>query len=160
MRLTRRLEELQENGEAPNTLLVVDDLATHPILNPNSILDKYVIRHRHAKLSMMIVGHSLRGVCGLPKAMRSQIDYNIMFNPASVTEMTTLIKECVFSDDFKKVLANVKDLFSTKYNYMVFEPAAVYSMKLVDNFGRSMLSEPVKKTRPEPIEEEPSGMEE
>jgi hypothetical protein len=140
LKLTQRLEELQLAKKAPETLLVVDDLATNPILRQDSVIDKYAIRHRHARLSMMVVGHSLRGVCGLPKSLRSQIDYNILFNPASMTELYTLIKECVFPRDIKTVVLNTEALFSTLYNYMIFEPAAVYERKLVDNRGVSMIT--------------------
>ena len=158
-RLTHRLENLQREcnqserpdltishetltplqTEAPPTLLVVDDCATDPILNRGSILDRYMIRHRHCKLSAIIVGHSLRGVCGLPKATRSQTDYNIIFNPSGMRELYDILRECLFPEDLKFALKRVRDIFDVKYAYLIYEPAAIYDQKLRDMHGNSLI---------------------
>ena len=98
-----RLEQLKtREGRAPPTLLILDDCGTDAIMNQNSILDKYCIRHRHSELSILAVGHSLRGTCGLPKSFRSQMDMAILFNPNSMSELETIFKEVLFSEHLKE----------------------------------------------------------
>lgn len=138
-----RMEFLKERDgdETPQTLLILDDCATNKIMSQNSVLDKYCIRHRHANISLLIVAHSYRGVCGLPKSLRSQIDYNVIFNPASITEVDTILKDCVFSEEVRVIRKKVKKIFSTKYNYIVYQPAEIYSRKLLLNWETPLIDE-------------------
>jgi len=147
--LFEKLEKLKlGEGEAPPTLLILDDCGSDPILNANSPLDKYSIRHRHAGLSILAVGHSLRGTCGLPKALRQQVDYSVFFNPTSMSEMEAILKEVLFSQHLKAARAKAVDVFSEPYNYIVWTPSAPYRDKLMINFETPLIvEESVKKRR-------------
>jgi hypothetical protein len=134
------LESKQRDGAGRKTLLILDDLATDPILNPKSVLDSYCIRHRHVGLSLIVVGHALRGTCGLPKALRSQIDYNIIFNPASMTEMETILREAVMNHDITQAKKRIIDVFSVPYNFLIYEPAKPYYQKMMINGNIPLIS--------------------
>lgn len=138
--ILEKLEAKQRNGMQQKTLLILDDLATDPILNPKSILDSYCIRHRHVGLSIIVVGHALRGTCGLPKALRSQIDYNIIFNPASMTEMETILKEALMNNDLREAKNKIKEVFSVPYNFIMYEPAKPYYEKMMINAKTPLIS--------------------
>lgn len=139
--LFERLETLKKGeGHAPPTLLILDDCGTDPIMQQNSILDKYCIRHRHSELSILAVGHSLRGTCGIPKAFRSQIDMAILFNPNSMSEMETILKEVLFSSDLKTAKQKAVEAFSEPYNFIVWKPSAPYYDKLTINFEDPLVS--------------------
>jgi hypothetical protein len=139
--LFEHMEYLKERDgdETPQVLVVMDDCATNPILNAGSIVDVKCIRHRHAKVSILVVGHAYRGVCGLSKSLRSQIDYAIIFNPASIMEIDTILKDCVFPEEVRACREKVKEIFSTKYNYIVYQPAETYERKLLVNFEEPLV---------------------
>lgn len=140
LQLFQKQEELQlKNKQAPRTLVILDDCATNKILRERSVLDKYIIRHRHAQLSFLIVGHSLRGVCGLPKSIRMQIDYNIIFNPASMSELETILKEAILPVHLKGTKERVVAAFQQPYNYIVYQPAERYSHRLLLNWKKPMI---------------------
>lgn len=143
-KLFDQLEGLKKSeGKAPNTLLILDDCGTDPILNANSVLDKYSIRHRHASLSILAVGHSLRGTCGLPKAFRQQLDMAIFFNPTSMSEMEAILKEVLFSQHLKAARQRAVEVFNEDYNFIVWTPSAPYKRKLMINFTDPLISEAV-----------------
>jgi len=123
----------------PNTLLVLDDCATNSILSRASILDAYSIRHRHSNISMIVVGHNFKGVAGLPKAIRTQIDYNVIFNPSSISELETIIRDCLFKEDAKIAIENTKVVFNELYNYIIYTAAEVYNRRLLTNKGEMMI---------------------
>lgn len=138
--LFERLEHLKkEQGFAPPTLLILDDCGTDPIMNKDSVLDRYCIRHRHAELSILAVGHALRGTCGLPKSFRSQIDMAILFNPNSMSELETILKEVLFSEHQATARRRAVEVFSEDYNYIVWRPAASYYDKLKINFDEPLI---------------------
>lgn len=139
-KLFDKLETLKKtDGFAPPTLLILDDCGTDPILNANSTLDKYCIRHRHAELSILAVGHSLRGTCGLPKAFRSQMDMAILFNPNSMSELETILKEVLFSEHQQIARRKAVEVYSEDYNFIVWRPAATYYEKLMINFTEPLI---------------------
>ena len=146
--LFERLETLKlDDGQAPNTLLLLDDCGTDPILNANSMLDKYSIRHRHAGLSILAVGHSLRGTCGLPKALRQQVDVAVFFNPSSMSEMEAILKEVLFSQHLKAAKQKAVEVFGQPYNYIAWIPAAPYFQKLLINFETPLVDDTGERPR-------------
>lgn len=138
-KLFNKIESMKLEGKSLQTLLLMDDCATRSILNNNSVVDKYIIMHRHSNLSMIIVGHSLRGVTGLPKGIRLTIDYNVIFKPASMLELETILKESLFSEDVKAAKLATRRVFNDKYNYIVHIPAATYNNTLLVNFKIPLL---------------------
>ena len=131
---------LIERDKADNVLIVLDDCATESICKQNSILDKFCIRHRHYLISLIIVGHKFRGNCGLPTGLRSQINSNIIFNPSSMSELELLLKEAVLSDHLKEAKKRAVEVFSSKFNYIVFTPSNVYFKRLMINYEEPLLS--------------------
>jgi len=122
-----------------NLLVILDDCATEDICRDRSVLDAFAIRHRHYKISFIIVGHKFQGTCGLPRSLRSQINRNIIFNPASMSEPEILLKEALLSDHVKEAKKKALEVFSTKYNYIVFTPSEVYNRRLLVNFETPLL---------------------
>lgn len=124
----------------PKSLLVIlDDCATEDICRDRSLLDKFAIRHRHYRISFIIVGHKFQGTCGLPRSLRSQINSNIIFNPASMSELEILLKEAVLSDHVKEARRAAMDVFSEKYNFIVFTPANKYFERLLVNWETPLI---------------------
>ncbi len=122
-----------------NLLVILDDCATESICRDRSVLDAFAIRHRHYKISFIIVGHKFQGTCGLPRSLRSQINRNIIFNPASMSELEILLKEALLSDHVKDAKKRALEVFSTKYNYLVFTPSEIYNRRLLVNFEIPLL---------------------
>jgi hypothetical protein len=116
----------------------------------NSILDRYSIQHRHVNLSILAVGHSFRGIGGLPKTLRLQVDYGVFFSPASVTELETIVKDVSFASDRDELLARARDVFKKKYNFIVFQPSAPLSRRLLVNFKTPLMKTRNLEDGPEP----------
>jgi hypothetical protein len=125
--------------EKKEILMILDDCGTDPILERHSSLAKYCIKHRHISLSVIVVGHSFRGDVGVPKSIRSQMDYAVFFKPASIKELHSILEDSLFKDELKVARDKCREIFSEKYKYIVYIPSNTYQKTILINFEEPLL---------------------
>jgi len=101
---------------APHTLFVFDDCLSTEALDFPVLLNHIASNGRHYNMSLMIVSQHLNRV---PKTIRINSTYFIMFSPYSMQEAESFFEQFTTRKSRRELLRHVEDLYRHKYAMII-----------------------------------------
>jgi hypothetical protein len=123
------LENKHENKG--NSILVIDDFSEElKSLDTIRLLKKIINKHRHYHLSIVISSLSMKSI---PKAIRSLIDYYVIFKPKGLIELEGYTDE-IFGLSKKDMIDVMDFVFDGAHNFLMYDNKRGVFYKNFDKF--------------------------
>ena len=123
-----------------NSLLIIDDFSEE-LKNPQTIklLKKIINKHRHYHLSIVLSALTMKVI---PKAIRSLVDYYVIFKPKGLIELQGFTEE-IFGVSKKLMMRIMNFVFDGPHNFLMFDNKKNTYYKNFDRFVIDGASEEV-----------------
>ena len=108
-----------EKEQIPRILIVLDDCITDKdLFNFKGILDGFATKNRHYQMSFIVLSQRLSAI---PRTMRLNSKYIIMFSSWNIGETEQFFKQYVPKSKQKGFLEQMDEVFKEQYAFVMFD---------------------------------------